>query len=267
MGWLETLHNLQGHGEACVAVTVAQVRGHAPRGAGSKMIVTRTEVHGSVGGGNLEQSAVERARCLLAQQAVQPELFTLTLNPEGGDWGVQCCGGEVTLLLEPFRHDRPTVAIFGAGHVGWALVKVLGTLPIQICLIDSRADQLEPKPSAETLESLLTLRHRPVPEAALEDLPEGTLLLIMTHDHAEDIAILDTALKRDDFSFIGLIGSSAKWAHFRRELAKQGHDEVALARVTTPIGLPGIPGKSPQAIAIATAAQLLGYLELPETQF
>ncbi len=262
MSWLETLSHLK---EPAALVTVAQVRGHAPRGAGSKMIVTVGEVYGSVGGGNLEQTAIDRSRVLLAERARAPELLTMTLSSQSGSHGVQCCGGEVTLLLEPVNPTRPSVAVFGAGHVGWALVQVLGTLPLELCLVDSRAAQLEP--DLPKLEANIHKKYAPIPETALETLPSGTHLLVMTHDHAEDVAILDTALRRDDLGFIGLIGSRAKWSHFRRELTKQGHDEDALKRVTTPIGLPGVPGKSPQTIAIATAAQLLTFLELPEERF
>ena len=262
MTWLDALAHFSADGTPLVLVTVAALRGHAPRGAGSKMLVTLQHGHGSVGGGNLEATAIARARAMLAARAEAPELLTLTLNPQGGAHGVQCCGGEVTLLLEPLYPARPTVAIFGAGHVGWALVQVLGILPLELVLVDSRAAQLEPK-AALPLASLRK-RHAPVPETALEDLPAGAHLLVMTHDHAEDLAILDAALRRGGFGFVGLIGSSAKWAHFRHTLAAAGHGEAALGRVTTPIGLAGVPGKSPQAIAIATAAQLLGVLGLPE---
>ena len=273
MVWLDTAQALATSKQVFAVVTVAQIRGHAPRGAGSKMLVTQEEVFGSVGGGNLEQTAIQKARALLAQDKTQdnlaPELLTITLNPKGGEYGVQCCGGEVTLLLEAIRPVKPTVAIFGAGHVGWALVQVLSILPIDVQLIDSRENQLEPPEFFNVQCSMFNFssHYSPVPEAALKSIPAKAHLLIMTHDHAEDIAILDTALKRDDFNFIGLIGSDTKWAHFQTELKKEGHSEDALKRVTTPIGLPEIPGKSPQAVAIATAAQLLQYLDLPEDHF
>ena len=183
--WLETLNTLQERGEACITVPVAQVRGHAPRGAGSKMLVTEAEVYGSVGGGNLERSAVERARRMLSNQAVQPELFTVTLTPQGGDWGVQCCGGEVTLLLEPLRPHRPTVALFGAGHVGWALVKVLSTLPIEIHLIDSRADQLEIDYPKKIYEANLVLSHKPVADPRLNVIPVAATTLDGVDSHGD----------------------------------------------------------------------------------
>lgn len=266
MSWLGTINKLSKEGTSFVLVTVARVRGHAPRGAGSKMVVSAGETWGSVGGGNLEADTMHRARTLLAEAVTTPELLTRTLGPSGGAHGVQCCGGEVTLLLEPHHPERPTVAIFGAGHVGWALVQVLGTLPLSLQLIDSRPDSLS-RPLPTPLTASVTRHHAPVPESILEALSPGAHLLILTHDHAEDLAVLERALRAGHFGFIGLIGSRSKWAHFRRELLQHGLSEADLARVVTPIGLPGVPGKSPQAVAIAVAAQLLGVLRLPDALF
>jgi xanthine dehydrogenase accessory factor len=264
MHWLKALTTLQTTGTPCVLVTIIQVRGHAPRQAGSKMVVTQQESYGSIGGGNLEASCIERARVLLTDSITTPETLRVTLNPKGGTHGVQCCGGEVTVLLEPLESMRETVAIFGAGHVGVALCGVLSNLPLNLYLIDSRKVQL----AAPLPEGSATIQrfHREIPETALTELPTRAHLLIMTHDHAEDIAILDSALRRDDLGFIGLIGSEVKWQHFQQKLTEMGHSQKALARVTTPIGVPGITSKHPQAIAIASAAQLLQVLKLTESQ-
>ena len=265
MKWLEHTTRLVSDQTPFVTVTIVSVRGHAPRQAGSKMLVTRTESLGSVGGGNLEETAIERSKQLLEQNIQTPALLTVTLNPKGGDYGVQCCGGEVQLLLEPHHPRRACVAIFGAGHVGWAMVRVLGTLPLDIWLIDSRERQLEQNihPHAATL----TTHHVPIPESIITDLPAGACVLILTHDHAEDIAILERALSRTDFAYIGLIGSKTKWQHFQMRLIEAGLTEADLARVTTPIGLRDVPGKSPEAIAIGVAGQLLGVLELADNHF
>ncbi len=266
-GWAGQLQQLSAAGTPVVLVTVAQVRGHAPRGAGAKMLVTTDRVLGSVGGGNLEQTAVAKSRTMLAKLTLIPELLTVTLNPRNGEHGVQCCGGEVTLLLEPLHHRRATVAIFGAGHVGKALTQILATLPLKLTVVDSRAGELEAVAVPDGARADIEQHHAPAPESILNDLPAGSHLLVLTHDRAEDLAILDMALRRDDLGFIDLIGSSAKWAHFRGQLLEQGHPEEVLARITTPIGLPEVPGKSPPAIAIAVAAQLLTLLELPEGGF
>lgn len=263
-GWLEAAARLTDAREPFVLVTLASVRGHAPRGPGTKMVVARDALSGTVGGGDLEARCIAAGRRLLrdmaAGNAVEPELTTVRLTPAGGEHGVQCCGGEVTVLLEPIRTQVPTVAIFGSGHVGLALVQVLATLRVEIVLVDSRADQLALADLPTGSEARLERRHEAVPEAAIEGLPTGAHVVILTHDHAEDIAILDTALRRDDLGYLGLIGSSAKWSHFQGRLREQGHDDAALARVTTPIGLPGVTGKTPGAIAIATAAQLVSIL-------
>jgi xanthine dehydrogenase accessory factor len=273
MVWLEPLNQLSKNGEPFVIVTIIQVRGHAPRAAGTKMIVSKENVYGSVGGGNLEQLAIVRARRMLNPSVLRtppligeagPEQITVTLNPREGEYGVQCCGGEVTLLLEPMNPSHPTVAIFGAGHVGWSLVHVLSMLPIDIRVIDSRPQQLDTSKLPANPLATVNLHHADVPESFIASLPAQSHILVLTHDHAEDIAILDVALRQNNLGFIGLIGSSAKWVHFQQELKKQGHSEETLQRVTTPIGLANVPGKSPQAIAIATAAQLLSYLNLLE---
>ena len=266
MSWLAAVTHLNEAGTPFVLVTLAKVRGHAPRGAGSKMVVSMTQMWGSVGGGNLEARVTDLARTLLAERQTTPELLTQTLGLKGGEYGVQCCGGEVTVLLEPHYPERPAVAIFGAGHVGWALVQVLGMLPLELHLIDSRLDALR-RPLPTPLTASVTTHHAPVPESVLDELPKHAYLLILTHDHAEDLAVLERALRTDTFSFTGLIGSASKWTHFRRKLSAHGLSEADLARVTTPIGLPNVPGKSPQAVAISVAAQLLGVLSLPDALF
>src|SRR6201995_1941507 len=113
MDWLAAVERLRSRGEAGVLVTVAVVRGHAPREAGAKMVVGARDTWGSVGGGNLESTAVDRAREMLADPAASPTVLPSTLSDRAPSaHGVRCCGGEVTLLLEPLA-VRPAVAIFG----------------------------------------------------------------------------------------------------------------------------------------------------------
>jgi xanthine dehydrogenase accessory factor len=270
MTWLDAVQTLSERGEPGVLVTVAAVRGHAPREAGAKMVIGPERTWDSVGGGNLEATAVERARALLACGASTPELLTLRLTDRApSEYGRQCCGGEVTLLLEPLATVRPTLAVFGAGHVGLALAGILNTLPVNLHLIDSRAAQLAPERLAhlESGAARLHVHHAPIPEMILADLPAGSHLVILTHDHAEDAALCDAALRRADLGFIGLIGSSVKWARFREQLKAVGHSEADLARITTPIGVPSIRGKSPAVIALSVAAQLQGVLETASSPY
>jgi xanthine dehydrogenase accessory factor len=172
---------------------------------------------------------------------------------------VQCCGGEVTLLYEPLR-PVPAVAVFGMGHVGMELARILARHDVELHLVDSRAAQVDPdRLAAVTTDAVARVHrhHAVVPELVLGELPTGSHVLIMTHDHAEDAALCDAALRCGHLGSIGLIGSSAKWRRFEKKLAAEGHGPDALARITTPIGLPEITGKDPAAIAVGVAADLL----------
>ncbi len=146
MNWLAALNHLTQMSQPGVLVTVAAVRGHAPREAGAKMVVSLEASWDSVGGGNLEATAVERARALLRAGVQSPELLTLRLTDNANnEYGRQCCGGEVTLLLEPLATVRPNIALFGIGHVGLELGVMLSGCRCKLHLIDSRAVQLLPE--------------------------------------------------------------------------------------------------------------------------
>jgi xanthine dehydrogenase accessory factor len=260
MEWLAAVEHLRSRREAGVLVTVAAVRGHSPREAGAKMVVAERETWGSVGGGNLEATAIERARQLLVDPAAAPEMFTANLTDKAPvGHGVQCCGGEVTVLLEPLA-VLPAVAIFGMGHVGLELARILARHDLDLHLVDSRSDQLGDTRLAVLADATARVHrhHVPVlPELVISELPRGTHVLVMTHDHAEDAALVDAALRTTHLGSIGLIGSSAKWARFRKKLADEGHDEATIARITTPIGIPELAGKRPATIAVGIAASLL----------
>ncbi len=261
MTWVDAVTRLRSRREPGVLVTVAVVRGHAPRRPGAKLVVGQRETWGSIGGGNVEAVAIDRARELLAAPDPQPELMDFALNDKVVNrHGVQCCGGTIAVLLEPLP-VVPAVAIFGVGHVGLELARILARHDVDLHLIDTRPDVL----TAERLRVLsdavarVHVHHVPLlPEQVLAELPPGTHLLIMTHDHAEDAALCDAALRGGDVGSIGLIGSSAKWSRFRRRLETEGgHTPEAIARIRTPIGLPEITGKEPATIAVSVAADLL----------
>ncbi|CAM3819143.1 xanthine dehydrogenase accessory protein XdhC [Deinococcus frigens] len=264
MNWLSAVQHLTETSTPGVLVTVAAVRGHAPREAGAKMVVSADASWDSVGGGNLEATAAERARAMLNVSATTPELLTLRLTDgASNEHGRQCCGGEVTLLLEPLQTVRPHIAIFGVGHVGLELGRILSRLPLNLHLVDSRAAQLTSERLAPLMDGAarVEVHHSPIPEMTLHELSPGAHILILTHDHAEDAALCDAALRRPDLGFIGLIGSSVKWLRFQDQLRREGHGDVDLARITTPIGLPGMAGKTPAVIALSVAAQLVQRLE------
>jgi xanthine dehydrogenase accessory factor len=264
MEWIRAIEQLRATRQRGVLVTVAAVRGHVPREAGAKMVVAPDRTWCTVGGGNLEAVAVERARAMLDGGASRPEVLTLALSDKAPyQHGVQCCGGEVTLLLEPLP-VTPAVAVFGMGHVGLELARILARRELDLHLVDSRPEQLTTERLAVLSDAVATVHvhHVPVlPELVLAELPPGAHVLIMTHDHAEDAALCDAALRTPGLGSIGLIGSAAKWSRFRRKLADEGHEAAAIARITTPIGLPGLTGKDPSTIAISVAAALVARFE------
>ncbi len=267
MDWIDALQDLRSRRTPAVVVTLVLVRGHAPRNGGAKMVVSPGEVFGTVGGGNLEATAIDRAREILAAGSAEPELLTLTLSDKAvTEYGVQCCGGEVTMMLEPLR-VKPAVAIFGVGHVGLELARILSRHELDLHLIDSRPEMLAPDRVGDA-SGIFTgsvarvhITNAPVPEAALTALPPGAHVLVMTHDHVEDLAVIDQSLRTDGIASIGLIGSASKWSRFRKKLLELGQTESDLARVTTPIGIPEVPGKQPAAIAVSVAARMLQLID------
>jgi xanthine dehydrogenase accessory factor len=254
-----------------VLVTVQGHRGSVPREAGAWMAVFADVALGTIGGGHLEWQAMAEARSRL-QDTTGATVMRYALGPSLG----QCCGGEVHLrydrvsvanlpeLRQRFdaeKNLRPQVALFGGGHVGAALVRILGSLPLQVRWIDSR-DEIFP---AQVPENVACEHSDPV-QAAVNTLAAGTHVLIMSFSHAEDLDVVAACLSRQlaqaDLGLVGLIGSQSKWATFRHRLEARGFGAQALSQVTCPIGLPGITGKAPEVIAVAIAAQLL--LELSQ---
>ncbi len=249
-----------------VLVEVARAAGSAPREAGARMLVFADSAVGTIGGGALEYAALGRARAALAGRAPAPARETLPLGPSLG----QCCGGSVTLRyteiagpgagpLDEWRAaleaERLPLLLFGAGHVGRALARALEPLPFETTWIDSR-----PGAFPEAARGAAR-RASPAPHVEAAAAPPGALLLVMTHSHAQDFAIVDAAIGRADLALVGLIGSATKRARFLSRLRALGHGEAALERLVCPIGLPGLSGKAPEIVAASAAAQALSVRE------
>ncbi len=239
-----------------ILVTVVETEGSTPRAVGAAMLVTATGQDGTIGGGELEWRACRLARDRLARLDERvDERMAFPLGPDLG----QCCGGFVRLRFESVDRaalpPAPLLApvwLFGAGHVGRAVAAVLRTLPAQeIVWVDERPQSL---PAA--VPGLATVPAT-APEALIAKAPAGALVLVMTHSHARDLAIVAAALARTDLGHVGLIGSATKRARFERRLRQMGYTADALARLICPIGLPQVRGKEPAAIAVGVVAQLL----------
>jgi xanthine dehydrogenase accessory factor len=243
--WLDALGAAERDNQPAVLVTVLAAKGSTPREAGAKMVVSADGLAGTIGGGNLEYQCEAAARGLLAGGAEGPSTRDFPLGPALG----QCCGGHVTVLFEVLRPPRLHIGLFGAGHVGKALVRLLADLPCRVSWIDPRPEALP----ANLPANVVPVRIAPAAQA-VAGLPPGSLVLVMTHDHALDFEIVVAALGRTDLGAVGLIGSATKRARFVGRLVRQGVDP---ARLICPIGLPGIEGKEPAVVAVSVAAQIL----------
>jgi xanthine dehydrogenase accessory factor len=263
--WATLLQSVKEHGTA-VLVTVARVEGSSPREEGARMIVTPEGFHGTIGGGTLEWQAMAAAQKALGR-AAGTSSKQYSLGPDLG----QCCGGRVTLLTETFDatalprliemaeregkgafDQRRKIYLFGAGHVGRALVMALAPLPFDVQWVDPRPNAF-PRFVPENVSLLSPERPEDVPGSAAQ----GSLVLVMSHSHALDLAITDAALRNPVIAHVGLIGSATKRARFEKRLREAGVDEARIQGLICPIGMGGIVSKEPAAIAAATAVQCL----------
>ena len=322
--WISELSDLCAADEPAVLVTVAGIRGSAPREIGAKMIVTAKETIGTIGGGQLEYQCTRLAADLLAEDKQLLRSF-----PLGSSMG-QCCGGVVEILFEPMGDGIPAwlrdlgalhgqrepamivtrisrsaplkfvvtadrvfgadeddtishlvtrarsvlaedrkpnrqvqefyepivvpdlnIAVFGAGHVGTAVVDTLSSLDCNIRWVDNRRSIFRRIPA--------NVRAIETSDPALEvaAMPPGSFYLVMTHSHALDFDICDRILRRNDTRYCGLIGSVSKRRRFEKRYRQQGMSQERIDTLVCPIGVDGITGKKPAEIAVATAAEIL----------
>lgn len=248
-----------------VTIKVVSVRGSAPRAEGTQMVVRRDEdgewmplrgglrvtLDGTIGGGQLEFDAIGQAVDMLRTGARIPHQKNFALGPQLG----QCCGGAVRLQFTPGRvcRNEPDTAIWiwGAGHVGRAIVRTLAPLPgLQVVWIDER-----PWRFADGVPENTVYHAPPVPTAMIAAAGSDAHHLILTHSHKLDLDLCHTLLNHG-FASCGLIGSATKRARFRSRLAALGHRSDAISCIRCPIGDPTL-GKHPQAIAIGVAAEMM----------
>ncbi|KQZ94354.1 xanthine dehydrogenase accessory protein XdhC [Mesorhizobium sp. Root157] len=256
-------------------VEVADAKGSTPRETGTTMLVSTTGTHGTIGGGQLEYMAIDKARQLLSPRRgkstgaplFDADRLATTLDiPLGPEIG-QCCGGRVAVSIrlgdpeiaadlvqrEEGEEERlPHLYIFGGGHVGHAMAASCALMPVRTIVVDTRADALEGLP--EGVEARLT----PVPEDVVRDAPSCSAFAVLTHDHALDFLIVAEALQRTDTAYVGMIGSKTKKATFKSWFLKTaGGTEAEFARLVSPIGGDGVKDKRPTVIAALAAAEIM----------
>jgi len=247
-----------------ILIEVTATKGSAPRDTGTFMLVSMTDIWGTIGGGNLEFAAIDSARDMLSA-GKSSQTMRITLGPDSG----QCCGGVVDLALSVadaaaasrlkvrLNQEKlafPDVYLFGAGHVGRAVVVALKPLPLHIVVVETRREELDGlDPDAET-------RLAAMPESLVRDVRPGGAVVILTHDHALDFLIGAEALRRDDLGYVGMIGSKTKRGVFSNWLVREGYDHDMIDGLVLPIGGKKLRDKRPEVIAALVAAELLAAL-------
>lgn len=230
-----------------IRITVTKTAGSVPREAGTQMLVWADRIKGTIGGGTLEWEAMAEARRML-RDGRQAHSARIPLGPSLG----QCCGGSVSLMWEQTDElTRPPARplwIYGAGHVGRALINVMAPLPdFAITWIDTGADRF-PITDVTTLVAA-------DPTRVVKHAPRDADHLILTYSHEIDLALCHAVLNHS-FHSAGLIGSATKWARFRARLAALGHSTEQISRIACPIGDPRL-GKHPAAIALGVATAMI----------
>ncbi|MFT4781941.1 MAG: xanthine dehydrogenase accessory factor [Psychroserpens sp.] len=247
--WIELLSEFKEKQQAVALVTVTKCYGSTPCVLGSRMIITENnELFGTIGGGKLEYLAIGQASKALRDNKIIESGYTL--GPEFE----QCCGGKVEFIIEPMNQS-PELFLFGAGHIGQEIVKLLIATPFKVTLIDSRKNWFEEKQLDDSINQC------EVSEIDFKTFRDAVrwgrscYVLVLTHNHAIDFDIISMALK-EDTKFLGLIGSKTKKVRFNNMLINDMGIEEGMSNVVCPIGLP-IGGDTPKEIAISVVAQLL----------
>lgn len=195
--------------------------------------------------GTLLAGQAAPALCDLAQQ----EHTHLHVDAAGRRW-----------LIDPMRAPRAHLMLFGAGHVGAALVRALAELPCRVTWVDERDDLF-----LATVPANVRIEVSDDAAQLAAQAPAGTTFLIMTHSHALDLALAHAILSRREDGWCGLIGSLTKRNRFQTRLRAYGVADARIASMVCPIGLPGIDGKAPAVIAASVTAQLLALWEAPDS--
>ena len=257
-----TLKSFLARSGPAILIEVTATKGSAPREAGTFMLVSATDIWGTIGGGNLEFAAIDAARAMLSD-GTRSKPMTVTLGPDSG----QCCGGVVELRLstvddatasglkvrvEKEEKTFPDVYLFGAGHVGKALASALKPLPLHVVVVETRGEELE----GVDVETRLVA----MPESLVREIRPGGAVVILTHDHALDFLIGAEALRRADLAYVGMIGSKTKRGVFANWLVREGHDADMIDDLVLPIGGSRVKDKRPEVIAALVAAELLAAL-------
>ena len=248
---LRRLMELVDAGEEAVLCTVVDDQGSTPRGRGAAMLVLPGgKAEGTIGGGVTEHRVIERA-CAMMREGVDTELYRESLSADEAALEGAACGGDVEVFLE--RYGRPPeVVIFGAGHVGRALARLVFDTGMPVLTWDERAEFAngEHIPWGRTLAC-------PLEEVFSRGLVlhPASYVVIVTRGHALDADVVKL-LEGRTCAYIGMIGSRRKIAFVRERLIADGVAPGHIDRIYQPVGLP-IRAETPEEIAVSILAEII----------
>ena len=248
---LKKFNNTINYKDLIVKAKIFNVKGSSPNKINDIILISNDTIFGTIGGGNLEYLIINEAKILIDNKINQKSL-NIPLGPGIG----QCCGGYVQIKLSLHKnssdalknenlydHNNTNLYIFGAGHIGQAIITKLENINFNTFLIDSREDFLKMK-NIDNINYLLSKK----PWEIIHRLNDNAYFVVLTHSHDYDLKILNEVLKKK-FTFLGLIGSKTKKNKFFKRLIDNGHNKSLVEKIECPIGINIGNSKEPDEIA------------------
>ena len=261
---LKKIIDAKNYKKEIIKAKLISTEGSVPRDTGTFMLITSKYLFGSIGGGQLEYSVIQKAKKFLNEkEIINNEIINIPLGPSIG----QCCGGYAQVKITKYDNGLQSLKneklkinkldnlyIFGAGHVGQELSSKSVDLDFNVHLIDSRNEYLKIQNEKEIIPIFTTF-----PWMIVKNLPKKSYYIVLTHSHDYDFKIINEILNLNTFQFIGLIGSKTKRKKFSNRLVKLGFNLHLINKIECPVGLKNITSKKPGEIAISIIARLLEY--------
>ena len=242
-----------------IKAKIINVKGSSPNKINDFMLVAPKDIFGTIGGGNLEYLVIEESKLMLKNKSKRKKL-NIPLGPGIG----QCCGGYVEIILTLHKNTDAAIKdekvndsfkedlyIFGAGHIGQALIETISNLNFTTYLIDSRQEYLKMSVNKD-VNYLLSKE----PWKVVNKLKDNAYYVVLTHSHEYDLKILNEILTKK-FTFVGLIGSTTKKKRFFKRLTENGHDKNIIKKIECPIGVDIGNSKDPNEIAFSIITRLI----------
>ena len=244
---LEEVLRLERSGEPGVMLTLIESGGSTPRHGVARMVMRADgSIVGTIGGGALEHTMMQRAREVLQRGGGEPSLEATTLASVG-----MTCGGKVQVLIEPVGVS-PRLALFGAGHVAVEVAHLAARCGFTVQVVDDRPDFA----SRERFPDAHQLVHSFDPDAWSElRLGPSSYCVVVTRGHEHDYRVVRALIERD-LAYLGMMGSKKKVAGARKRLLEEDIAEEALARLHAPIGI-DIASETPAEIAVSIVGELI----------